>query len=209
MGKELLLGLGAVAVGAYLLFTSSSKSSTTSALDAAGSFPQFPKTSGSQFGGTSTPVGSGGTVSNPISAGQNKPEVVPTPSVPAPAFTSNYRSYLSDTYFNLNKGISQAYNAERNKLSASGPAARLVDSILSFNVPNLSGGRATPEGIVAGQFKLDDLFSTAQMLAAATQSKGGESLLRSLGREDAIGANISADVLQRTLYDSLRNIGVR
>lgn len=201
MGKELLLGLGAVAVGAYLLFTSPSKSSTTSALDAAGSFPQFPKTSGSQFGGTSTSVSASGTITNPIGAGQNTPAPV-SQTTSSAGYVPDYRSYLGDTYFmGWVQGSPQSgstLNRERELLWKSG------STLGQIVAQELSGGKRVAQGN-KGEIKLDDLFNEAKTIALATQGKGDLSILENRWA----GANLSVDSVQKALYESLKNVGVR
>lgn len=219
MGKELLLlGIGAAAVAAYVLSTSSpvSASSASSNTDAAGSFSPFPQVGGSQFGGVSSPtnpntpavaVGAGGTVTNPTSAGQNTPAAVPAVSTTgtSTSYVPDYRSYLGDKYFlGWVAGSSQGgtrLNQEREALVGS---RSVLGKIIARE---LSGGNRIQQDFkeTRGGIKLDDLFNEAKNIALATQGKGDTSLLD----PEWMGANLSVDAVQKALYESLRSLGVR
>lgn len=221
MGKELLLlGIGAAAVAAYVLSTSSPVSalaaSTGNNTDAAGSFSPFPQVGGSQFGGVSSPtnpntpavaVGAGGTVTNPTSAGQNTPAAVPAVSTTgtSTSYVPDYRSYLGDKYFlGWVAGSSQGgtrLNQEREALVGS---RSVLGKIIARE---LSGGNRIQQDFkeTRGGIKLDDLFNEAKNIALATQGKGDTSLLD----PEWMGANLSVDSVQKALYESLRSLGVR
>ena len=198
MGKELLLlGLGAAAVGVYLLSTSGTSSAVSGNVDAAGSFPQYPQVGGSQYGGVSTPAGSTTTsLSNPVGAGSNRPSITdPVPS--SPVLTSPNPATpvinFSDQYFygwakDRTKQEKDDFNAVRNELGSKKDSLSLiVADVLSGNGTTQEFGSL--EGRERGRIKISDLYNAVQ--------------------EKAMQAKLSVFDAQSILTAALRKIGVR